>query len=278
MAGEHGVRGGIRTRDGRNPNPGLYQLSYARHRSSSPAAPWHGAPGRTRTCNRRLRRPVLYPVELRAPITARGGARWMVGAEGFEPPTLCSQSRCATRLRHAPPDGLPVASAPAFRPARGPASYVGTRKPSMNGRTAGILCKAPGWALCVSRHSSHSVSERCRFPASQSRRGCCFQTLRGITMTNRTPLAKAIRLAIGGTAGLVAAMTAPLATAQDDQTIYVVGSRIGRTGDFESPSPVLTVDREAIENSGYQNLQQLMEKLPVNGNGASSKRGTNTGT
>jgi hypothetical protein len=28
----------------------------------------------------------------------------MVGAEGFEPPTLCSQSRCATRLRHAPPE------------------------------------------------------------------------------------------------------------------------------------------------------------------------------
>ncbi len=26
-----------------------------------------GAPGRTRTCNIRLRRPVLYPVELRAP-------------------------------------------------------------------------------------------------------------------------------------------------------------------------------------------------------------------
>ena len=27
----------------------------------------------------------------------------MVGAAGFEPATLCSQSRCATRLRHAPP-------------------------------------------------------------------------------------------------------------------------------------------------------------------------------
>ena len=26
-----------------------------------------GAPGRNRTCNRRLRRPVLYPIELRAP-------------------------------------------------------------------------------------------------------------------------------------------------------------------------------------------------------------------
>ena len=26
----------------------------------------------------------------------------LVGAEGFEPPTPCSQSRCATRLRYAP--------------------------------------------------------------------------------------------------------------------------------------------------------------------------------
>ncbi|GEM_PF-5151892 len=26
----------------------------------------------------------------------------MVGARGFEPPTPCSQSRCATSLRHAP--------------------------------------------------------------------------------------------------------------------------------------------------------------------------------
>ena len=30
----------------------------------------------------------------------------LVGAEGFEPPTLCSQSRCATRLRYAPTGGL----------------------------------------------------------------------------------------------------------------------------------------------------------------------------
>ncbi len=29
----------------------------------------------------------------------------LVGAEGFEPPTLCSQSRCATRLRYAPMPG-----------------------------------------------------------------------------------------------------------------------------------------------------------------------------
>ena len=30
----------------------------------------------------------------------------LVGAEGFEPPTLCSQSRCATRLRYAPPTSI----------------------------------------------------------------------------------------------------------------------------------------------------------------------------
>src|SRR2546428_11076269 len=34
----------------------------------------------------------------------------LVGVRGFEPPTPCSQSRCATRLRHTPPD--PRADAP----------------------------------------------------------------------------------------------------------------------------------------------------------------------
>ena len=40
---------------------------------------------------------MLYPDELRAPKETR-----MVGVEGFEPPTPCSQSRCATRLRYTP--------------------------------------------------------------------------------------------------------------------------------------------------------------------------------
>ncbi len=72
-----------------------------------PREPIDGAPGRTRTCNHRLRRPVLYPVELRA-LEPQSNRRFgqqasrVVGAEGFEPPTLCSQSRCATRLRYAP--------------------------------------------------------------------------------------------------------------------------------------------------------------------------------
>jgi hypothetical protein len=37
----------------------------------------------------------------------------MVGETGFEPATLCSQSRCATRLRHSP---TPVSSKCYFEP------------------------------------------------------------------------------------------------------------------------------------------------------------------
>ena len=78
----NGVADGIRTHDNRNHNPGLYQLSYSHRRAAArrPRSPRHsmrfavaapkrsGAPDRTRTCYRRLRRPVLYPDELRAPV------------------------------------------------------------------------------------------------------------------------------------------------------------------------------------------------------------------
>src|SRR4051812_47411841 len=39
---------------------------------------------------------------VRAPSTRRGRGLNSVGAKGFEPSTFCSQSRRATRLRHAP--------------------------------------------------------------------------------------------------------------------------------------------------------------------------------
>jgi hypothetical protein len=73
----------------------------------------YGAPGRTRTCDPRLRRPMLYPAELRAQGPRNKLLRYrqlggeLVGAEGFEPPTLWSQTRCATRLRHAPTEAAP---------------------------------------------------------------------------------------------------------------------------------------------------------------------------
>src|SRR5690606_23308446 len=46
-------------------------------------------------------------------------ARGVVGARGFEPPTPCSQSRCATRLRYAPPTC----------PSRPPTTACGGRSP-----------------------------------------------------------------------------------------------------------------------------------------------------
>jgi iron complex outermembrane receptor protein len=59
------------------------------------------------------------------------------------------------------------------------------------------------------------------------------------------------------------------------QEVVITGSRIARPSDFESPSPVITVDHEAIEKSGYSNLQQLFDRVPANGNGAFSTRGNN---
>ena len=72
-----GVDDGDRTHDHRNHNPALSQLSYVHHRLIPTAvlcglpletSGLFGAPGRTRTCDPRLRRPLLYPTELRAPI------------------------------------------------------------------------------------------------------------------------------------------------------------------------------------------------------------------
>jgi hypothetical protein len=88
-----GVIDGARTHDSRNHNPGLYQLSYNHHYNRLFLI--YGASGRIRTCYPRLRRPMLYPNELQT-------HNIMVGAEGFEPPTLWSQTRCATKLRYAP--------------------------------------------------------------------------------------------------------------------------------------------------------------------------------
>ena len=64
-----------------------------------------GVPDRNRTCNPQLRRLVLYPVELRAPLKPglpRINWAWLVGVERFELPTSWSQTRRATRLRYTP--------------------------------------------------------------------------------------------------------------------------------------------------------------------------------
>ena len=79
---------------------GTLPLSYGHHRRTSKRL--CGLPGGTRTHNPRLRRLVLYPVELRAAPEQRKLHNTWSGWRGFEPPTSCSQSKRATRLRHTP--------------------------------------------------------------------------------------------------------------------------------------------------------------------------------
>ena len=91
-----GVDDGARTHDNWNHNPGLYQLSYAHHNNDN---------------YRNMVRPAgLEPATLglegRCSIQMSYGrmtcSKKLVGAERFELPTSCSQSRRATRLRYAP--------------------------------------------------------------------------------------------------------------------------------------------------------------------------------
>ena len=89
---------------------------------------------------------------------------------------------------------------------------------------------------------------------------------------------KAMRFLIGTLATILSlpafSQTPP---AEDDTTevVIVTGSRIGRASDFGNSSPVDTIDRADIEKAGFANLQQLLEKMPSNGNGAFSTRGNN---
>ena len=59
------------------------------------------------------------------------------------------------------------------------------------------------------------------------------------------------------------------------EEVAVVGSRISRNAEFETATPIQVLDREAIEKSGYTNLQQMFEKNPAAGNGTFSTRGNN---
>ena len=62
------------------------------------------------------------------------------------------------------------------------------------------------------------------------------------------------------------------AAAETVERIEVTGSRIKRT-DIEGPSPIQSISREDIANMGFDNLQQLLERMPANGAGAFSTRG-----
>ncbi|WP_444926356.1 TonB-dependent receptor [Microbulbifer sp. TRSA002] len=76
----------------------------------------------------------------------------------------------------------------------------------------------------------------------------------------------------------IAATSPQTLFAAEDQAmeeVAVVGSRISRNAEFETATPIQVMDRDAIEKSGYTNLQQLFEKNPAAGNGTFSTRGNN---
>jgi len=90
----------------------------------------------------------------------------MVGAAGFEPATLCSQSRCATRLRYTPkpnPDAGRATMLPPERQGRGPATTAVGRTQRETVRSideAGRAVIASG-AKRPSHHDGRSGSLRC---------------------------------------------------------------------------------------------------------------------
>jgi iron complex outermembrane receptor protein len=59
--------------------------------------------------------------------------------------------------------------------------------------------------------------------------------------------------------------------AEGVERIAVTGSRIKRT-DIEGPSPIQSIDATMIKSMGYENLQQLLERMPATGAGTFSTR------
>src|SRR3972149_6458854 len=94
--------------------------------------------------------------------------------------------------------------------------------------------------LFFSCHSRQHAGKRCRFPAIQSHRDCCFWHTGVQSMNMSTPLSRAIRLAIGGAVGLSATLAAPVALTQQAEElgeVVITGSRI-RQNPLEERLPV----------------------------------------
>jgi iron complex outermembrane receptor protein len=84
-------------------------------------------------------------------------------------------------------------------------------------------------------------------------------------VNTNSPLAKAIRFAIGGVVGLTATLTAPIASAQDPlDEVVITGSRI-RQNPLEQRLPVLSVGAEDYQASGATSLADFVQKLPISG-------------
>jgi iron complex outermembrane receptor protein len=86
-------------------------------------------------------------------------------------------------------------------------------------------------------------------------------------MKTNSLIARAVRLAIGGAVGLSAAMTAPLALAQQADElgeVIITGSRI-RQSPLEERLPVLTLGTEDYQATGATSLAEFIQRLPIAG-------------
>lgn len=98
----------------------------------------------------------------------------------------------------------------------------------------------------------------------------------------QSPLAKIIHWALlSGTVATAPAAWAADADATDEESverIEVTGSRIKRT-DMETPSPVLSINREDIDRSGLTNLSDVLKEITTNGAslGLQTNNGNTTG-
>lgn len=92
-----------------------------------------------------------------------------------------------------------------------------------------------------------------------------------ITLNNKNTLALSITAALLVTQSHQV-FAAEETTAKGLERIQVTGSRIKRT-EIEGPSPVQSIDKDQIKSMGYDNLQQLLERMPVAGSGTFSTRG-----
>ena len=78
-------------------------------------------------------------------------------------------------------------------------------------------------------------------------------------------LARAIRIAIGGAAGLSAALAATPSLSQEAlEEVVITGSRI-RQNPLEERLPVLSVGVEEYAASGATSIADFVQKLPISG-------------
>ncbi len=81
-----------------------------------------------------------------------------------------------------------------------------------------------------------------------------------------------IALSLGLSASFSQKIYSQEKTSEKDNKIQIIGSHIKRS-DAEGPSPVTIFDRQDIEQAGYNNLYQFLERIPTVGAGTFSTEG-----